>query len=261
MIADSPEDFAVQGETGIDLVLRIADEGQRRARFRCIATYDPASGTLHDHEPDAGRDPDRLRALAEGLAGDALLAQSFALCDPTAWPRAATAGGDPLRLFLYHEFFRAWQVADMAAERLLRRIGADPAALPLEPGKVAQAVQPLFDFNRLALGCRAAALIEPVLAARLASPGWREPKGSASGYALRMLGDLCLRAGDAGQALACFETALTAGDNPFRRRKAIEAAHAADNSAARDTHLAAYAGKWPLPDDLAALPSAPRGAP
>jgi hypothetical protein len=253
MMMSGPDLFAIRGERGMDLFLRISDEGQARARFRCIATIDPDTGRLEDFDPQARRDPAQLRALAKDVVTDTVLSTRFSLADPAGWPRAAQSPGDPVQLFLYHEFFRAWQVADMAAHRLLTRIEGDPAALPLDPGKVAQAVVPLFDFNRLALGRRAARLMQPVLATRIAMPGWREPKGSSTGYALRMLGDLCLRAGAPDEALRCFETGVSAGDNAHRRRKAIEAAHAAGNIAARDAHIAAYCDKWTLPADLAAL--------
>jgi hypothetical protein len=91
------------------------------------------------------------------------------------------------------------------------------------------------------------------MATRISAPTWRESKGSSTGYAMRMLGDLCLRAGDPGAALRCFETGVVAGDNPHRRRKAIEAAHLAGDIATRDAHLTAFREKWALPADLAAL--------
>lgn len=261
MMQSGPEELAVHGERGIDVFQRIADEGQRRARFRCVASIDPASGQLEDFDPQARREADRLLAMAAQVQGDALLARPFSLSDPGTWPRAAQSDGDPMRLFLYHEFFRAWQVADMAAHRLIARLDTDPGALPLPPDRVVQAVTPIFDFNRLALGLRAARLVQPVLATRIAHPDWREPKGSATGYALRMLGDLCLRTDDPALAQRCYETAVAAGDNPFRRRKAIEAAHAAGDTAARDAHIAAFGQKWALPGDLSALQQPEGSAP
>lgn len=250
MFDDDLPEFAVHGEQGIDLFQRLDDEDQRRTRFRCIATLGP-DGVLRDHAPEAGRQPGPLRALAESLAADPVAA-AFSLGDPRGWPRAATAGGDPLRLFLYLDFFRAWQVADLAGTRLEAQLAADPAALPVEPGQIAGAIAPVFDFNRLARGQRLARALVPVLARRIATPGFRDDLHGGTGYALRMLGDLCLRAGDPGQALACFETAVAAGDNPFRRRKAIEAARAAGLAEAVARHRAAFAGRWTLPDDLAA---------
>jgi hypothetical protein len=98
-----------------------------------------------------------------------------------------------------------------------------------------------------------ATILQPVLKQRIATPGWREEQAGATGYALRMLGDLCTRAGDHALALACHETAVLSGDNTYRRRKAIEAAHALGDTAARDAHIAAFRDRWPLPRDLAAL--------
>ena len=134
MFDDLP-DFAIRGECGTDIFQRLDDPGQRRVRFRCVATV--AEGQVIDHDPGARRDPARLRALAEGLALDPL-ARSLSLADPATWPLAAR-DGDPIRLFLHLDFLRAWQVADLAIDRLIRQIAADPSALPLEPGKLSGA--------------------------------------------------------------------------------------------------------------------------
>ncbi|MFN4099678.1 MAG: hypothetical protein ACK4GT_07870 [Pararhodobacter sp.] len=248
MFDDDLPDIALRGETGIDLFRRLDDEGQRRARFRCLATLDPG-GSLILHAPEARPDPARLTALAQALAGDPLT-RPLSLTEPASWPTAAD-GGDPIRLFLYLEFLRAWQVADLAGARLesqLARSGA--AALPEEPGRLAGAVAPVFDFNRIARGVRLAQAIVPLLAARIALPGFRDDRHGGTGYALRMLGDLCLRAAEPALALRCFETAVAAGDNPFRRRKAIEAARAAGDAEAAARHRAGYAARWTLPADL-----------
>lgn len=261
MVDDELPDFAVRGEAGIDLFRRVEDSDRRRVQFLCLGTLDDG-GRLALHLPDAPGarpDPARLTTLARGLAADPL-AQPLSLADVGRWPLAG-AGGDPIRLFLYLEFFRAWQVADLAAARTeaqLSRGGA--AALPADPGLLAGMVAPLLAFNRLARGQRLAALVQPLLATRIAAPGFRDDRSGATGYALRMLGDLCLRGGDAAQALACFETAIAAGDNPFRRRRAIEAARSLGDAAALARHRQAYAARWPLPPDLAAAPAEPETA-
>ena len=255
MFDDDLPEIAVHGERGIDLFQRLDDAGQRRASFRCIATLAP-DGVLADHAPEARRDPARLRALAEGLARDPVTAP-FSLGDAPGWPRAASAGGDPVRLFLYLDFFRAWQVADLAGNRLETQLARDPGLLPVEPGQIAGIVAPVFDFNRLARGQRLAAALVPLLAQRIATPEFRDDRHGGTGYALRMLGDLCLRADDPRLALACFETAVNAGDNPFRRRKAIEAARAAGDTDAAARHRAGYAARWVLPPDLAVTENRP----
>jgi len=249
MFDDDLPDLAVRGETGIDLFRRLQDAGQRRTRFRCLATLE-TGGELTLHAPEARPDAARLTALAQGLAADPL-ARPLALTDPAGWPDAA-AGGDPIRLFLYLDFLRAWQVADLAGSRLetqLARAGA--AALPEEPGRLAGVVAPVFDFNRIARGIRLARAMAPLLAGRIAQPGFRDDRHGGTGYALRMLGDLCLRGGAPALALSCFETAVAAGDNAFRRRKAIEAARAAGDTEAASRHRAGYAARWTLPPDLA----------
>lgn len=244
MFDDLPE-IALVGERGIDIFLRRDDAGQRRARFSCIATV--AEGRVQDHDPGAHRDPARLQALAQRLSGDPLLAP-LSLADPGSWP--PIRGSDPIRVFLYLDFLRAWQVAEVAADRLQRQLAADPATLPLEPGKLAGAVAPLFDFNRLARAIELARLALPVLDRRLADSAHADDKTGTTGFALRMLGDLCLRGGAAALALTCFETAIATGDNPHRRRRAIEAANALGDIDAAGRHRAAFAVRWTLPDDL-----------
>lgn len=283
---ERPE-VALRGERGIDIFLRSEDAQRKRARFRCVATLvgatenppDGDRGAAPDgdwgatpnqeprlilHEPIARRDRARLGAAARELVSIEARTRPFSLVDPAGWPRAAD-WPDPLRLFLYHELFRAWQVADMAWRRLesrLSREGEAPTAIPGipetpdipdTPGALAALIAPLYDFNRLSAGTRAARWIQPVLHRRVTAPGWRDERSGGTGYALRMLGDLCLRAGEPALALACFETSAATGDNPFRRRKCIEAARAAGDADAVARHIAAFRDRWPLPDDLAAV--------
>lgn len=245
MFDDLPE-FAIKGECGIDIFVRLDTPGERRSRFRCVATVSGAR--VIDYAPEDRRDPAALLALSRGLADDPL-GRPLSLADAGTWPLAGT-GGDPIKVFLHLDFFRAWHVAEIAAERLQRQVAADPSALPLEPGRLAGTVAPLMDFNRLDRGTALARLALPVLQRRLAAPGFADDAGGGTGYTLRMLGDLCLRRGEAALALTCFETAISAGDNPFRRRRAIEAAVALSDGDAAERHRAAYAERWPLPADL-----------
>ncbi|MBN8293826.1 hypothetical protein JI664_17780 [Rhodobacter sp. NTK016B] len=247
MFEDDPTEVAARGETGIDLFTRITDPNQKRARFRCIATL-RADGTFEPLDAAAKRKERALTALAQQMDAS-VFAKPLSFTDPQGWPRAAT-GGDPLRLFLYLEFFRAWQVADLAATRFEARLARDPASLPPEPGTLASAIAPVLDFNRVTLGLSLARLSQPVLAKRVTAPGFRDDSHGGTGYALRMLGDLCLRGGDAALALSCFETAVDAGDNPFRRRKAIEAARLVGDREAISRHRTGYKLRWQLPADL-----------
>ena len=230
-------DFAVAGDRGFDLFTRVHDSGQKRAQFRCFAMVSGSDRRITGFEPLARRDPDTLLGLVDAAQGDPLLNCKLALGDTRGWP-CAEAGQSPLRLLLYLDFFRAWQVADMAAARL--------------------AAQMRTAFNRLDRGVGLARLMEPILRRRIETPGFADDPPGSTGYALRMLGDLCLRAGEPAQALACFETAVAAGDNPHRRRKAIEAAHAAGLQDRVQAHAAAYAPHGRLPDDLAALTESAR---
>lgn len=247
--ADMPV-FAVRGEAGTDLFRRVEDAGTGRARFQCLATLDDA-GQLHAHLPEARAQQEALRACALGL-DELPLARPLSLADARDW--AGRAGTQPLALFLHLEFFRAWQVSDLAAARFEARLAAEPDWLPEDPGLLVGAVAPLLSFNRIGRGRALAALAQPRLARRIAAPGFRETGAGNFGYALRMLGDLCLRGADAARALACFETCCATGDNPFRRRRAIEAARAAADAEALARNRAAFSARWPLPADLAETP-------
>lgn len=251
MLDDDLPDFALKGERGIDLFHRLEDRTHKRARYRCIATLSP-SGVLQIHAPDMKRDPETLERLALSLTEDPI-ADPLSLADPASWPRAAaglTGGADPIRLFLYLDFLRAWQVADMGGARLEAQAEARSAQLPLEPNRIGGAIAPVFDFNRIERGIRLTRLLVPLLAPRVTHPQFRDDSFGGTGFALRMLGDLCLRGGEPGLALDCYETAVHAGDNPFRRRKAIEAARLAGDAAALARHRAGYAAQWELPADL-----------
>ncbi|WP_068296888.1 hypothetical protein [Pararhodobacter sp. CCB-MM2] len=249
MLDDDLPDFALRGEKGIDLFHRIEDRTHKRARYRCLATVEPGEH-LVIHAPEMKRDPEALLRTATALATDPIAAP-LSLTDPESWPRAVR-GADPIRLFLYLDFLRAWQVADMGSARLEAQAASSPGALPVDLGRIAGAIAPVFDFNRLSRGIALTRLLVPVLAGRVRDPRFRDDSHGGTGYALRMLGDLCLRGDQPGLALDCFETAVAAGDNPFRRRKAIEAARAARDTQALAKHREAFAAQWPLPADLAA---------
>ncbi len=256
MFDSDPTEFATRGQRGIDVFVRLDDPSQKRARFRCIATIKgaPDTPTVADYEPQEGRNAKRLIALACDLLDDKTLAQPFALGDRSTWPNAADTD-NPVAMFLHLEFFRAWQVADMASGRLLRAVTQTPAVLPTGQGQLAGAIAPVLDFNHASRGVALAQRIVPLLQSQIDAAQFRDDPVGSTGYALRMLGDLCLRAEDFEQALACFELAICAGDNPYRRRKAIEAAAAARNQSQIDAHLTAYGARWAIPEDLAQFAS------
>lgn len=251
--ADTSE-FALYGDGRIDVFLRVDDPARKRARFRCIAMIkgDGDTASVIDFEPHLGRDTEALAVRARRQLSDPVLGHSFALNDMRQWPEAAQAR-DPIEVFLYHEFFRAWQVADLAGQRFQARLASHSGSAPLDTGQFTGAIASIFDYNRLDRGVAIARLLQPNLHARIQQPGFHDDTAGSTGYALRMLGDLCLRADDPILGLACFETALAAGENPFRRRKAIEAAAAAHDPSRLEHHLQAFEAQWPLPADLLAL--------
>lgn len=253
MLDDDPIEFAVHGERGVDLFRRVEDLGQKRAHFRCIGMIvgNSATAPVVDFESHIGRDPEKLRNLANRLTDPSVL-RPFAIADTRTWPRAALSA-NPLSAFLYLEFFRAWQVADMAGHRIEAELTRDPQTLPQAPAHVAGAITSVFNYNQLARGVTLAKTVEPVLKARITATGFNDDKPGNIGFALRMLGDLCLRADEPALALTCFETAILASDNPYRRRKAIEAAQIAGNQGRVADHISAFSAKWPLPADLAQI--------
>ena len=238
--------LAVHGEGGVDIFERVEDEGHKRARFRCVAMQ--VDGRLIDFEPHLNRDPQPLLAAVRRLQDTGPLASPFALGDWRGYPRVA--GAAAWVVLLYHDFFRAWQVADLGVQR---QIDAVTRAAMASPGDLVGAVAPLYEFNRLSLARDLAQQWLPDVTRRCAEPGFVDDAAGNTGFALRMLGDLALRGGDAALALACFEGSVLAGDNPFRRRRAIEAAAAAADPAALERHRGAYGARWALPPDLAQL--------
>ena len=246
MLSPAPSLLAVQGDAGIDLFRQIENAEQARLRYVCVATQ-AGDGALTVHEPaHAGTEDERAAALTL-LAQTPALTQPFALADTRSHPDFA----DPaLRfvLLLYQDFFRARAVACMSATLFARRLD-DPQALVADPGAVTGAVRAMVEMNLLA---PTRALRERLVAMLTATP---IPASSAEhlAYALRMLGDLSLRAGEPGLAMAAHDGAVQVADNPHRRRRAIEAAVQAGDHGRAARHLRDFAAKWPRPADLAAL--------
>lgn len=225
MFADELPDLAVRGEGGIDVFARIDLPDQRRGRFRCLGRLRP-DGQAEAFE--AGVAPERLRAAAERLPA---AGWPLDLADATSFPEPEA---DPLALLLRVDFLRARLLAGQMLARFAAALARDPAAAVAAPGPFAAQVAQAYDFNRIAQGIALARAVLPVLPAPPAL-------ADGHGFGLRMLGDLALRGGEAGLALACFEAALAAGDNPHRRARARAAAAALGDAAALARHGGAAA--------------------
>ncbi len=265
-------DFAIGGERGIDLFRRREDRMLNRARFTCLATVLPAGSPpgafaqalRHDdgrlmlcHDPGARRAAAELWVAVDRYQALSALHTPLRLGDATAFPSSATDPASLAPLFPYIEFLRERLLAEMTLARFQAALAEAPqAAAMMEPGELASHLRLALDFNMLARGAALAPLLHPLLTARAQSPDLPEALAAPTGYALRLLGDLRLRAGSAAaatQALALFEAALALGENPFRRRRVIEAAAAAGRIDTCLAHLRAWPAARPLPEDLRAL--------
>lgn len=251
MFDADPSHVAVKTAQGVDLFVRHQDEGQSRARFECLGTLNP-DGTLTRYAEAEGITDEALRALATPLD------MALGLGDVTTWPRLSQRA-DPVRVLLYLDFFRAWQVADMAAARLERDLSGTEARLLTDIGQLPGAIAPLYQFNMTERATALAPILLPALIKRLQQGGIARDRADQAGYGLRMLGDLCLRAGDPAAAQAVFSLSCDLGDNPFRRQKAIEAALAAGAVETARAHAARYAAQWSLPERFADLAPDPGG--
>ena len=275
-------DIAVAGDLGIDVFRRTADLMKGRAQYSCLCTVrTDASGTrkVDSYGRHAARNTRQMLDAAAALDQDAALQARFALARPSEWPRAG-AGPDALRIFQYLDFFRAWQVADMAIARFEASQGAPDLA------EAATVLRLLTDFNMIRRGVPLARRMLPQFRTSAglrtrtqgAAPARRHAEAAAdatdeaadrfdnTGYSLRLIGDLLARNGDHAQALAAFEAAILCADNRFRRRRAIISAHAAGDHDRARHHLSVFAESWGLPGDLSRLrarlqPGAPPAAP
>lgn len=252
---DLPE-LALAGDRGIDLFRRIEDTGQRRVQFECIATAHPGDaggdGSLEVFNPQACRKPERLWQAVAQYRKAAGLQQAFAFGQPPGYP---TMRDPASRLLLFQclEFFRTRMVADLTIATFEEKLAADPELAVRHFSETAGALKLLLDYNMLARARPLCDVAAPLIAARVRTQGFVEDGDQATGYALRLLGDLYLRDAAPEQALVCFEAAIAAADNPFRRRKAIEAAQAAGDVAACLSHVESFAKAGRLPPDLAEL--------
>lgn len=240
-------EFALSGDRGIDVFRCLDDERHRRHRYECIATVCPDTESVNGFASHARQNPAKMQAVARTFSESGFLMQDMRLGDPSSYPNSVT-GVDPLQLFLYLDFFRAWQVADQAVARVEERLGG--GAL-LQPSEISRTLKLLLDFNRIK---RAAPFVAAVLPALLqAATQKSEDRWQNNGFALRIAGDLLRRSGEPEKALVCYEGALALGINPHRCGLAIQAAHDARNLEAVKRHLAAFEENWPLPETLASI--------
>ena len=248
-------EFAIRGEGGIDLFRRVDEPEKRRHRFECIASL-PWSDDSNLPRDDAGAvfhirpNPHlraALRAALARLQDHEARMQPLRLGDLRSFPGAAAAGFDS---FVYLDFLRAWLVADMTIARTESALAA--GEMP-DHATLSTALRLLLDFNRLGRGRALCNAVLPGLIGQVTPRAARSDRHANLAYALRLAGDLLLRAGDPARALDAHEAAVTMGENRFRRRRAIAAALAAGDGPALERHLALFARRWPLPADLAQL--------
>jgi len=251
--SDLPE-LALAGDCGIDLFRRVEDAGQRRVTYECIATAHAAQSErrLDVFIPQACQHPDRLWQAVTRYQNAPGLHQAFAFGHPPGYPSMR----DPatrLALFQCLEFFRTRLVADLTIVRYEEKLAADPERTARHYAETAGALKLLVDYNMLARARPIRETLAPLVIARVRAPGFVEDGDQATGFALRLLGDLSLRDGAPAAALACFDAAIAAADNPFRRRKAIAAAQALGDTASCLAHIDSFARAGRIPPDLAAL--------
>lgn len=253
MDAASIDPFAVAGDAAVDVFHRVAEPDQRRSRFECIASAD-AAGRIIAHHARARRQPEAVRDALARFDAAPVLRAPMALADPASYPDPG-ALGRPLDLFVYLEFLRAFAVAEMAIARFADTLDG-PGTPPV--ADTAAALRLLLDFNRTARARPICDAAWPGLMRRAMAPG--AAGRDTAGYALRVMGDLMLRLGDAARALTAHEAALRLGETRFRRRRAIVAAQTMGDQVALHRHLRAFEARWGLPADLAALAETPQEA-
>jgi len=253
--SDLPE-LAIAGDRGIDLFRRVEDADQRRVQYECIATAYPAppesERRLDVFIAPACRQPDRLWQAVTRYQNAPALHQAFAFGHPHGYPSMR----DPatrLALFQCLEFFRTRLVADLSIAGYEEKLAKDPEHTARHFSETTGALKQLLDYNMLVRARPIRETLAPLVIARVRVPGFTEDGDQATGYSLRLLGDLCLRDGAPADALACFEASIAAADNPFRRRKAIEAAQATGENDTILAHIDSFARAGRIPPDLDAL--------
>ncbi|MCC5969372.1 MAG: hypothetical protein JJU15_05445 [Pararhodobacter sp.] len=261
---DLPE-LALAGDRGIDLFRRAEDENQRRVQYECIATAHPdadGKGRLEVHLPPHCKQPDRLWQAVERYHAAQALHHGFTFARPASYPPMHDPASR-LLMFQCLEFFRVRMVADLTITRYEEKLAATPEQALRHYAETRGALKLLLDYNMLARARPIRDLAAPQIMARVTAPGFTESSDNVTGFSLRLLGDLYLRDAEPARALACFEASIQAADNPYRRRKAIEAAQAAGDSARCMAHIDSFSRWGRIPPDVEAMRPAPSssGAP
>jgi hypothetical protein len=249
MVPKQIPEFAVQGQLGADVFRRVETPSERRHHYECIATviWTGTSPKILEYHNDASTQPQRMIAAALRLRDMSLLGRGFTLGNPSSYPLPDTPGTQ-LDLLLYLDFFRHWQIKALEIARVKTLIHTGGS---LKPPEISRVFRLLLDFNQIEQAQFFIRAFSPYLykiAEEKADDRWQN-----AAYALRMIGDLQLRSGQAAQSLKAYEASLTLGDNAFRRGLAIQAAFAAGDTEATLRHLQDYERQWPLPEPLAKI--------
>lgn len=252
MLPDQIPEFAVESDHGADVYRRVDTPSERRHHYECIATviWNGADAKVIDYHEEARANPERMIAAAMLLRDNAALGQGVSLGDPRSYPLPQTPRAQ-LELFQYLDFFRHWQIAKMEFSRIRTLILSGGT---LKPPDISRLFRLLLDFNQVA---QAQFFIPAFLPYLLEiSQRKQDDRWQNAAYALRLIGDLQLRAGQARPALQSYEASIALGDNAFRRSLAIKAAYAAGDIQATKYHLTDYEGQWRLPERLVAIKNA-----
>ena len=252
MLPDQIPEFAVESEHGTDVFRRVDNPNERRYHYECIATVigsGPTADVVSYHE-EARNNPERMIATAARLRETAVLKQDFVLGDPRSYPLTESPRAQ-LDLFLYLDFFRQWQIAAMEIARVKALVHSGGT---LKPPDISRIFRLLLDANQVSQAQFFVQALFPDLLR--VSQEKKDDRWQNAAYALRMIGDLQLRAGQKHQALQACEASIALADNPFRRGLAIEAAYAAGDSPAALSHITSYERQWRLPERLVIIKAA-----
>ncbi|MGL4413549.1 hypothetical protein [Roseinatronobacter monicus] len=249
MVPDQIPEFAVESEHGTDVFRRVDTPKERRYHYECIATvnWSGSRPEVTSYHEDARKAPERMIAAATRLRETSVLGQGFVLGNPRSYPLPDTPGVQ-LDLFVYLDFFRHWQITAMEIARIKALVQSGGT---LKPPDISRIFRLLLDANQVSQAQFFVKAFFPYLLR--VSQEKKDDRWQNAAYALRMIGDLQLRAGQKRQALQAYEASIALADNPFRRGLAIQAAYAAGDRAAALRHIESYEGQWRLPERLATI--------